>query len=106
MDTLEKREFYINLFDFYESILTEKQRMYFKEYYFNDLSLAEIASNYDISRSAVHDQVNKVHQLLDKYEENLKLYYKHAKKLELYEKYSNLKNDVVKELIEKLKGIE
>lgn len=106
MELLEKHEYYINLFDFYEVILTDKQRLYFKEYYFNDLSLSEIANNYSISRSAVYDQINKVHQLLDKYEENLKLYYKYTKRLEILNEYSNLENDKIKELIEKLKGIE
>lgn len=106
MEALEKREYYIILFDFYESILTEKQRMYFKEYYFNDLSLSEIASNYNISRSAVFDQINKVHQLLDKYENSLKLYSKYVKRQEILKEYSKLDNKLINELIEKIKGIE
>lgn len=106
MEAFEKREYYIILFDFYENILTDKQRLYFKEYYFNDLSLSEIGSNYDISRSAVYDQINKVHQLLDKYEDSLKLYYKYNKRLEVLDEYSEVENETVKELIEKLKGIE
>ncbi|MCK9471120.1 MAG: hypothetical protein M0Q88_05130 [Bacilli bacterium] len=106
MDALEKREYYIILFDLYEAILTDKQRIYFKEYYFNDLSLSEIGTNYDISRSAVFDQINKVHQLLDKYENSLKLYSKYMKRLEILNEYSNCDNDTVKEIIEKLKGIE
>jgi len=106
MDALEKREYYIILFDLYETILTDKQRIYFKEYYFNDLSLSEIGTNYDISRSAVFDQINKVHQLLDKYENSLKLYSKYMKRLEIFNEYSNCDNDTVKEIIEKLKGIE
>lgn len=106
MEALEKREYYIFLFDFYENILTDKQRMYFKEYYFNDLSLSEIGTNYNISRSAVYDQINKVHQLLDKYEDSLKLYSKYMKRLEILDDYSDEENEIVKELIEKLKGIE
>ena len=46
MDLLEKKEYYINLFDFYESLFTEKQRRCFREYYFQDLSLGEIAEAY------------------------------------------------------------
>lgn len=106
MESLQKREYYIFLFDFYENILTEKQRLYFREYYFNDLSLSEIGTNYNISRSAVFDQINKVHQLLDKYEENLKLYSKYMKRLEILNEYSNVDNEIVKELVEKIKGIE
>lgn len=103
MEALEKREYYILLFDFYENILTEKQKTYFKEYYFSDLSLAEIALNYNISRSAVYDQITKVHQLLEKYEDNLKLYNKYLQRNKIYELYQN---NETKELIEKLKGIE
>ena len=106
MEALEKREYYISLFDFYENILTAKQRLYFKEYYFNDLSLSEIALNYEISRSAVYDQINKVHQLLDKYEDSLKLYYKYTKRNDILDEYLKLNNNTMNELIEKLKGIE
>lgn len=106
MDLLEKRQYYINLFDFYESILTEKQRTYFQEYYFNDLSLAEIASNYNVSRNAIYDQVTTVISLLENYENKLKLYEKHQKRLSLMEKYSKENIKELKDLIEKLKGIE
>lgn len=106
MEILEKHEYYINLFDFYESILTEKQRLYFKEYYFNDLSLSEIANNYNISRSAVYDHINKVHKLLDKYESSLKLFSKFTKRLEILSEYEKYDIEIIKELIEKLKGIE
>lgn len=106
MENLEKREHYIILFDFYEPILTDKQRLYFKEYYFNDLSLSEIANNYNISRNAVYDQICKVHQILDKYEESLKLYSKYQKRMEVLTEYEKIDNAIIKELIEKIKGIE
>lgn len=106
MKALEKRDYYINLFDFYEDILTEKQKLYFKEYYFEDYSLSEIANNHNISRSGVYDQIQTVHQLLDKYEDNLELFKKHLQRLEIYEKYGKTDNELVQELIQKLKGIE
>ena len=55
MDILAKKEYYINLFDFYGDLLTEKQRQYFKDYYFDDASLAEIATVYGVSRNAIFD---------------------------------------------------
>jgi len=76
MDSFEKRDHYINLFDFYENILTKKQQQYFKEYYFDDLSLSEIANNYQISRNAIYDQLQKIHKNLDAYEEKLGLHSK------------------------------
>ena len=106
MENLEKREYYSNLFDFYEELFTEKQRLYFKEYYFNDLSLKEIAENYHISRSAVYDQIVKVHELLDRYEESLKLYEKYQKRLEIYNKYAKYDNEIINELIDDLRRIE
>ena len=64
------------LFDYYESLLTEKQRKYFVDYYFNDLSLSEISENYDISKSAVSKQLNEIISKLEYYEKNLNLYKK------------------------------
>jgi len=41
------------LFDFYGEILTDRQKEFFDLYYNEDLSLAEIAENYGISRQGV-----------------------------------------------------
>ena len=48
---INKREEIIELYDIYGLLLTDKQRMYFEEYYFMDLSLQEIADNYEISKN-------------------------------------------------------
>ena len=40
---MEEFIYYNNLYDCYNLLLTEKQRKYFEEYYFNNLSLSEIA---------------------------------------------------------------
>jgi predicted DNA-binding protein YlxM (UPF0122 family) len=106
MDYLEKREYYSFLFDFYQSILTEKQQEYFKEYYFDDLSLAEIADISNISRNAVYDQLQKVHSLLDIYEEKLGLYRKHSARCGLYDEYYDESNGKLKQLISRLKELE
>ena len=37
------------LFDFYGDMLTDRQKEFFDLYYNEDLSLAEIAENYDIT---------------------------------------------------------
>jgi len=68
-----KREEIIELYDIYGSLLTEKQRQYFEDYYYMDLSLAEIAENYNISRNAVHDQLKRVYEALSNFESNLHL---------------------------------
>ena len=43
------------LFDFYGELLTERQKEFYQLYYDEDLSLAEIAENYGISRQGVRD---------------------------------------------------
>lgn len=107
MDILEKKEYYSILFDFYESLFTEKQCTYFKEYYFYDNTLSEIAKNYNISRAAVFDILNKVHNSLDDYENKLRLYEKYRKRNEIYEQINNDSDKkVILSLLEKLKEIE
>jgi hypothetical protein len=43
------------LYDFYGDLLTERQKEFFDLYYNEDLSLAEIAENYGITRQGVRD---------------------------------------------------
>ena len=102
MSLLEKKEYYSMLFDFYGSLLTEKQQDYFSEYYFNDLSLMEISTYYNVSRNAVFDQIKKTLKILDDYEEKLHLCELYIKRNNLYDEY----NDTCKELITKLKELE
>jgi predicted DNA-binding protein YlxM (UPF0122 family) len=69
MDKIYLNEIYI----YYKELFTEKQQMYFEDYYMNDLSLSEIAENYDISRNAVHNQLKIVEEKILYYEETLGL---------------------------------
>lgn len=83
---------YLNeLYDFYGSLLTDKQRDYFENYYFNNLSLGEMAENYDVSRNAIHKQLKIVEERLKYYEENLELLKKAKKAEELVQKISDEK---------------
>ena len=65
--------YYTDLYDLYKELLTEKQRNYFEDYYFNNLSFSEISENYDVSRNAVYNQVKITKDLLEEYESKLKL---------------------------------
>ena len=62
------------LYDFYAPLLTDKQRQIAEEYYFQNLSLAEIAEEDKTSRQAVHDLLRRTEELLVRYEERLGLY--------------------------------
>ena len=59
------------LFDFYGSLLTDKQQKFVKLYYYHDLSLGEIAEQKNISRQAVFDNLKRSVARLEKYETKL-----------------------------------
>lgn len=67
------------LMDFYGDMLTEKQREVIEAYYHEDLSLAEIAAEKNITRQGVRDSIKRGEQQLLEMEERLGL----AKRFEL-----------------------
>lgn len=67
------------LYDYYGELLTDKQQNYFKDYYFDNLTLSEISENYNISRNAIHKSLKEIEEKLLYYEEKLKLYEKNIK---------------------------
>lgn len=73
---MEERDYIIILYDIYGELLTKKQKTYFEEYYFNNLSLGEISINLGVSRNAVHKCLISTEEKLKFYEEKLKLFYK------------------------------
>jgi predicted DNA-binding protein YlxM (UPF0122 family) len=52
------------LFDYYGELLTERQRMCFDLRHNQDLSLAEIAQELNVSRQGVHDNLSRAEALL------------------------------------------
>ena len=89
--------YYNNLYDYYGSLLTDKQKEYYEDYYFNDLSLSEIAENNNVSRNAVHNQLKSAIEKLDFYENNLKLYEKSLKLGKIISKIDdNLRKEIEK----------
>lgn len=80
---MEDLVYYNNLYDLYKNLLTNKQQVYFEDYYFNNYSLSEIAGNYNISRNAISKQLSVIKEKLDDYEEKLGLYNKNKKINEL-----------------------
>ncbi|MBO5372413.1 MAG: DNA-binding protein [Lachnospiraceae bacterium] len=61
------------LYDFYGELLNERQRRVYEDFYFNDLSLSEIASDEGISRQGVHDLIKRCSRALEEYENKLHL---------------------------------
>lgn len=97
------------LFDFYQSLLTDKQRIYMDLYYLEDHSLGEIADEYGISRQAVYDNVRRSEMMLEDYELKLNLFSKFQKRLEIIGNMEKLlidstdQTEEVQELLETLK---
>ena len=91
--------YYNELYDLYGGLLTDKQRLYFEDYYFNNLSFSEMAENYDVSRNAMFKQIHIVTDKLIEYEKILKLYEKRNILLSLSSKISDEK---IKEQLEDL----
>lgn len=78
------------LFDFYQSLLTDKQRLYMQLYYLDDLSLGEIAEEYGVSRQAVYDNVRRTESMLEDYEEKLNLFSKFQSRMDIIERLEEL----------------
>ncbi|MGN1312514.1 MAG: YlxM family DNA-binding protein [Bacilli bacterium] len=96
---MKEREYLIILYDFYSELLNDKQRQYFEDYYFNNLSLGEISENENVSRNAIHKNIKAVENKLYFYEEKLKLYQKS-------QELTNIANTIEdKNLKERIKNI-
>lgn len=96
---MEEIVYYTVIYDIYGDLLTEKQKKYFEDYYFKNLSLSELANKYNISRNAIHKALKETIKKLETYEKNLKL----AKKNEMLEEIINKISD--KELKHKLQEV-
>lgn len=69
----------IDLYDIYGNLLTDKQKMYFEDYYFDNLSLKEISDNYNLSRNAIYNSLKETKEKLENFEKNLKINEKNKK---------------------------
>ena len=98
INIMESRNYIIILYDFYNILFSDKQKLYFEEYYFNNLSLGEISDNYSLSRNAIHKIIKSMVEKLEYYEDKLKLY---EKSIELTKIIDTLDKDT-KEKISKL----
>ena len=75
--------YYNELYDLYGKLLTDKQREYFEDYYFNNLSFSEVAENYNVSRNAVFKQLKITKEKLLEFDNALKLYEKKKKIIDI-----------------------
>ncbi len=90
---------YTILYDYYGKLLTSKQQSYFEDYYFDNLSLQEIADNYKVSRNAIHNSLKDILAKLDNYEDKLHMVSNGKKINELIENIDENIKKQIKELI-------
>ena len=91
--------YYNSLYDIYGSLLTDKQKKYFEDYYFNNLSFSEMADAYDVSRNAAFKQTHIVTDKLEEYENILHLREKKRKITEILEKAPKEIKEKIEEII-------
>ena len=96
---MEDREYIIILYDYYSELFNTGQRDYFESYYFDNLSLSEIAENEGKSRNAIHKSIKGVCSKLIEYEEILGLYRKEIRLREIIDKIED------KKIKEELEGL-
>ena len=101
MDDLVEFELINSLFDLYGNLLTYVQKHLVEQYYVYNLSLAEIAEEDGISRTAVSDALKKSIAKLKKYEDNLHIVDKSRKIKSLLNDIDG-NEDVVKKIKEVL----
>ncbi|HDE3761225.1 TPA: putative DNA-binding protein [Staphylococcus aureus] len=96
------------LFDFYQSLLTNKQRNYLELFYLEDYSLSEIADTFNVSRQAVYDNIKRTGDLVEDYEKKLELYQKFEQRREIYDEMKkHLSNpEQIQRYIQQLEDLE
>ncbi len=104
---LEKTTRINYLFDFYQKLLTDKQKNYMDLYYSEDYSLGEISETYDVSRQAIYDNIKRTEVALEDYESKLGLYEKFERRNEIIKQMKEaLQNNEMKRTEELLKQLE
>ena len=96
------------LFDFYQSLLTNKQKNYLELFYLQDYSLSEIADTFEVSRQAVYDNIRRTGDLVEDYETKLGLYKRFEQRRDIYDqmKQSLDKPELLKQYIDQLEELE
>lgn len=98
------------LYDFYQSLLTEKQQKYIELYYLEDFQFSEIAEEMNVTRQAVYDNLKRSRDLIEQYEEALGMFKNFNMRLELYGelkvKLGDNMTDDIRKIIEKLEKLD
>ena len=86
------------LYDFYGQLLSKRQKEVMELYHEENLSLSEIAAEFDISRQGVHDALKNAEKSLRGYEEKLGLVAKFQKSSEAIKEIDDIIENVIGKL--------
>ena len=89
------------LYDFYGQLLSKRQREVMELYHEENLTLAEIANEFGISRQGVHDALKNAEKSLNGYEEKLGLVAKFQKSTDAVQQIDIVIDDVIDALQDK-----
>jgi hypothetical protein len=102
------------LYDFYGQLLTKRKQQVMELYHEENLSLAEIAEEFGISRAAVYDSLKSAEKSLGDYEEKLGLVKKFMESSEAFRKIDRMldgllercaDNSALEEGLREIKGV-
>lgn len=83
------------LYDFYGQLLSKRQDQVMKLYHEENLSLSEIAEEFDISRQGVHDALKNAEKALKEYENKLGLVEKFRKSRDAVKEIDSIMDSVI-----------
>ena len=86
------------LYDFYGQLLSRRQKEVMELYHEENLSLSEIAAEFDISRQGVHDALKNAERSLNDYEEKLGLVAKFQKSSRAIKEIDDIIENVIGKL--------
>lgn len=86
---MKEREKILAIYETYKELLSERERDYFENYYYEDYNLQEIADNYEVSKSYVGKYINEIEEKLNNYEKALKIVEKFDKIRKVVEEEDN-----------------
>ncbi len=86
----------IELLDTYGSLLHDKQKLAMEYYYYDDLSLSEIAENIGVSRQGINDLIKRSVAFLEKLEAELKVIKTKKELVKNVESYKTATDEITK----------
>lgn len=100
-DKMEEKFYFVELYEIYKNLLTEKQNDIIFNHYVLDLSLSEIAEEKGITRQNVSDTLKNAKEKLEELERVLSIYKKNTELNKLADGLDKKTAQKIKEIINK-----